>query len=95
MLQIEQRHWRFKRRADITRNPEINRRAAPDLFRPDVDLRTPCRPALRIELAVGELGPQHEQDDIIEHGAVARREADQPRAERETSIMGTLASRTA
>ena len=32
---------------------------------------------LRIELPVGEVGPQHEQDIAIEHGVVARREADQ------------------
>jgi hypothetical protein len=33
--------------------------------------------SLRIELAVGKIGPEHQQDIAVEHRVVAGREADQ------------------
>ena len=77
-LLLEQRQQRRERRAHVADDAEIDRRAATDVLRPEIDLRDADTAPSRIELAIGEVGPEHQQDVAVEHRVVAGREADQP-----------------
>src|SRR5215467_6065918 len=76
---LEPRQQRLERRADVTDYAEVYWCTAPDLLCSNIDLRNAHRGPLWVELSVGEVSPQHQQHVAIEHGVVARREADQPR----------------
>jgi hypothetical protein len=74
LLDVGQQH--FKHRANVAYHSEIDRRAAADLF----GSHPPAQSAHRhIELAVREIGAEHQEHVAIEHGVVTGREADQPR----------------
>src|SRR5216683_3213755 len=77
-LLADEREYSFNSRANVAHHAEIDRRAAADLFGPQIHLRdaNPC--AARIELAIGEIGAEHQENVAIEHGVVARGESDQP-----------------
>ena len=77
-LLVEQRQQRLERRADVADDAEIDGGAAADVLRPDIDLRDADACSLRIELPIGEIGAEHQQDVAVAHGVVAGREADQP-----------------
>ena len=77
-LLLEQRQQRRERRAHVADHAEIDRRAAADVLRPDIDLRDADAAPSRIELPIGEIGPEHQQDVAVEHRVIAGREADQP-----------------
>ena len=67
---------RLDRRADITDHAEIEPGAAAKVLGPQIDLRD--LGVGRVELAIWEIGSQHEQRVAVEHRLVARRESDQP-----------------
>ena len=48
------------------------------LLGPDIDLRDADARSLRIELPIGKVGPEHQQDVAVEHRVIAGRKADQP-----------------
>src|SRR6516225_3155502 len=77
-LSLEQREKRRQRCPDITDNAEIDRHAAPDVLRSQIDLRDADTVSFRIELAIGEVGPEHQQDVAISHCKVSGREANEP-----------------
>src|SRR5271166_1973019 len=84
---LKARQQRLERRADVAYDAQVYRGATSDLFASDIDLRDAHRRSLRIELSVGEVRPQHQQHIAIEHGVVARREANQPR---HADVVGVL-----
>src|SRR5437899_2014720 len=67
-LLLEQRQQRRERRADVADDAEIDRNAATDVLRPNIDLRDANTVSLWIELAIGEVGPEHQQDIAVAHG---------------------------
>ena len=78
-MRLETQEQRLDGRADIADDAEVDGHAPPDDFAPDINLGDASPTAARIELAVGKIGPEHEQDVAVEHRVIARREADQPR----------------
>jgi len=77
-LLIEQRRQGRQCRADIAHDADIDGHAAADILTPQIDLSDANLGAVRVELAVGEIGAEHQQDVAIAHGVVAGREADEP-----------------
>src|SRR5580693_849970 len=64
-------------RAHVADHGEIDRCAAPDGLRLQIDLGDPDPRTARIELPIGEVRPEHEQDVAIDHRVITRRKADQ------------------
>src|ERR1700739_3823604 len=64
-------------RAHVSNHGEVDRRAAPDGLRPQIDLSDPDPGTARIELPIGKVVPKHQQDVAIHHRVIARRKADQ------------------
>jgi len=58
--------------AHVANYREIDRCSASDHFRPQVDLGDPDPRAAWVELSIGEIGPEHEQDVAIHHRIIAR-----------------------
>src|SRR5712671_6983495 len=77
-LLLETRKERFDRGGHIADQAELDRRPAPEVLRPYVELGD-AHAAFRIKLAVGEVGAEHEQRIAVAHGVVAGTEADQAR----------------
>ena len=77
-LLVEQRKQRRQRRAHVADHAEIDSGAAPDVLRPQIDLRDADTVSLRIELTIGEVGPEHQQHVAVPHGVIAGREANEP-----------------
>ena len=74
----QQRQQLTQRCAHIADNAEIDRRAAADVFRADIDLRDAHSAASGIKLPVRKIGTEHQQDIAVEHRVIAGREPDQP-----------------
>ena len=75
---LQQRQQGSERCLYIADHAEIDRGAASDVLRPDIDLGDADTSSLRIELPIRKIGPEHQQDIAVEHCVVAGREADQP-----------------
>ena len=75
---LQQRQQGGERCLYVTDHAEIDRGAASNVLRPDIDLGNATRRSLRIELPIGKVGPEHQQDITVEHRVIAGREADQP-----------------
>src|SRR5262245_37537426 len=88
-LSLEQRQQRRQRCPDITDDAEIDGHAATDVLRSQIDLRDADAVSFRIELAIGEVGPEHQQDVAISHCKVSGREADEPS---HADVVGVLLS---
>ncbi len=76
------RHFRQRRvrgglKGNVAHHAEIDRRAAADLFGPHIHLRDAYPRTAWIELTVWKISAEHQENVAIEHGVVARREADQ------------------
>src|SRR5262249_61279601 len=69
--------WSLVCRANVAPYSHLDRCPPTDYFAASIDLGDP-RAAPRIELPIGKIGSEHEQDVAIEHGVVARRKPDQP-----------------
>src|SRR6202035_169301 len=76
-LLLEAWQKRVDGRAYVADHREIDRCSPSDDFRPEIDLGDPDPRTARIELPIGESGPEHEQDVAICHRVVAGRKADQ------------------
>src|SRR5271154_6454997 len=70
-------HWkeRFQRFLDAADHAQIDSRTTADLLASDVNLNNLC--ILRIELAVGKVGTEHQQRIAIHHGVIAGRESEE------------------
>ncbi len=74
-LCLQLRQQRADRGADIADDAEVEPAAAPEIFRPDIDLGD-----LRVrrqKLLVGKIGPEHQQHVARMHRGIAGREADE------------------
>ena len=74
-LDLDARHERAERRPDLADNAEIDRNAAPDRLRTDIDL-SDAR-VLGIEGPIGKIRAEHQERVAGFHGVIAGREADQ------------------
>jgi hypothetical protein len=74
----EERQQGGQCRAHISNDAQINRCAATNVLRPDIDLRDLHASALGVELPIRKVCSEHEQHIAVEHRVVAGREADQP-----------------
>src|SRR5258705_12160284 len=74
---LDERQHAFNGRANVAHHAEIDRRAAADLFGPHIHLRDAYPRTAWIELTVWKISAEHQENVAIEHGVVARREADQ------------------
>src|ERR1700752_2405011 len=59
----------------VPNKPEVNLRAAPELFPAKIDLHDGC--VLRKELLIREVGSNHQQRFAIHHRVIAGRESEQ------------------
>jgi hypothetical protein len=75
---LQQRQQRLDCRPDVAHDGKIDRRPATDVLSPDVDLGNAHARPLRIELPIGKIGAQHQQDIAIEHRVIAGGEPNQP-----------------
>src|SRR5258707_9370157 len=75
---LDERQHTFNGRGNVANYPEIDWRAAADLFGSHIHLRDAYPRTARIELAIRKIGTEHQEDVAIEYGVVARGEADQP-----------------
>ena len=72
-LLLQQRQQRLQRRPDVAHHGEIDGGAAADLLRAEIDLRDADPGSPGIELPIGEVRPEHQQDITVEHGIVTGR----------------------
>src|SRR5262245_10306398 len=70
-LGLQPRQQRCYGCAYIPHDADIDWRPPPDHLAAVVDLGDSRATTPRIELPVGEIGPQHQQDVTIEHGEIA------------------------
>jgi hypothetical protein len=77
-LPFEAWQQRLDGRAHVTHHAHVDRRPPPDHLAASIDLGYPHAVPARIELPIGKIGPEHEQNVAIEHGVIARRKPDQP-----------------
>jgi len=68
----------FNSRANVATTPRSTAARRPICSEPHIHLCDVYSCTARIELAIREVGAEHQQNIAIEHGVVARGEADQP-----------------
>src|ERR1700692_2847772 len=77
LLLRQQREQGIERGSHVTDEPQMDRRATAELFRPDVNLRD-ASASLRVKLTIGEIRAQHQQRIAVVHRVIAGRETDEP-----------------
>ena len=75
-LGLEPRQQPLDRGANVGEDSEIEPAATPEVFRPDVDLGDLC--VIGEELAIREIGAEHQKHVRVHHRVIAGREADEP-----------------
>jgi hypothetical protein len=75
VLDLDARHERAQRRPNLPDNSQVDRDAAPDRLRTDVDLSDTS--VLGIKGAIGEIRAEHQERVAGFHRVIAGREADQ------------------
>src|SRR5208337_1669636 len=70
-FRLKPRQERLKRCPDITDDAEVYCGAAAEMLRSEIDLSDAHAAALRIELPIWKIGPDHQQNVAVEHRIIA------------------------